>query len=258
MLSSKKPAKNTIKHKVKTEPKKEDPVTTVTVPYKTLTTFLKAIEGCIEEAVLSIRDSELSVKTTDNANIYMVVAQCPCKTEVQDKSPAKIGISVKLLNKALLHAKGCNVTMSISESKILLKYGRFSAQVSCVDINALRKEPNDPKMSLNNEFSLPGKYLDEICNMVSSSGKVRLLVENKVVTLRTEEGDLSVTEVVGTTDGKGEANSLYPADYLKNIAKAVKGVDCTVRAGVDHPVHIFAEVEDCNFQFFLAPRIESE
>jgi DNA polymerase III sliding clamp (beta) subunit (PCNA family) len=141
---------------------------------------------------------------------------------------------------------------------ICLKYGRFSAQVGCVDVNSLRKEPNHPKMALNNEFSLPGKYLDEICHMVSSSGKIRLFVENKVIMLRAEEGDLSVTEVAGTTDGKGEVNSLYSAANLKDIAKAVKGVDCTVRAGIDHPVHIFAEIEDCNFQFLLAPRIESD
>ena len=258
MKSKSKTATNTIKHKVKSVPKKEDPVTTVCLPYKTLATFLQAIRGCADEVVLHIDDAGLSVKTVDMGNVYMLIGECPCKTEFESKSPAKIGIDTRLLTKALLHAKGCNIKMTITDSEISLGYGRFTAKVGCADYTSLRKEPNGPpEIHLNNEFSLPGKYLDEICRMVSQSGKIRIHIENKVIMLTAEDGDLSVTEVVGASDKNGgEVNSSFSVDYLKNIAKIVKNTECTVRAGIDYPVHIFAEIDDCKFQLLLAPRTE--
>jgi DNA polymerase III sliding clamp (beta) subunit (PCNA family) len=259
MLSSKKPARNTVKHKVTVAPKPGDPITTVTVPYKSLATFLKAISGCIDEAVLNILDEKLLVKTVDGGNVSMIIAECPCKAEFQKQSPRRVGINIPLLNKALLHAKGCDVTMSISESTISLKYGRFSAKVCTVDCTQLRKEVSEPPKILHPcEISLPGKYLDEICRTVSGAGKIRIFIEDRVVMLRAEEGDLCITEVVGTAEGRQEANSLFSAALLKDISKSVKDVGCTITAGIDHPASIAASVNDCTLQFYLAPRIEAD
>jgi len=250
--SPKKPKKSDEKPKVK------NPVTTICIPYKTLETFLKAVRGCTREARLHIEDSKLSVKCVDTANVYMVRAECSCKTTMQPRSPDQIGIDLARLNKVFLYAKGCDITMEITGSKVSLKYGRFSSTFEGMDCNEIPKDPNGPPQMQLNEMSFPGKYLHEICRMSSKDGKIRLLVDNGVIMLRSEGDEISITEVVGTTDKKIEVNSLYSSDYLKDISESVKNTECTVKAGIDHPVHIITEVNDCKLQFLLAPRIEPD
>jgi hypothetical protein len=251
--------KNEVKNKVKTKPEKTDPITTVTAKYESLMLFLDAVLRCNKEAILHIADGKLSVRQDDIGNIYMISAECECKISAEnEKSPDKIGIDPAILKKLLIHAKGCEVTLAISQSKIEFMYGRFTAKTVPIEISAIRKEPTPPTMNLPVSLSFPGKYLSDISMAVSRGGKIYAYVKNNVAFLAATEGDTCIKEVVGTTNGGEIARSQYSNDYMRDICATIKGCDCTVYIGIDHPIRICAEKNDCKFEFLLAPRIEAD
>jgi len=257
--SNKKKEKNTVKNKVKKQDGKE-PKTTVTVNEKSFSTFINAVNDCNEQVMLHIDRDKLSVIQVDIGNVYMIAADCECKATFEDNAPTKVGIDAKLIKKTLLHAKGSSITLTITKSTVELLYGRFIAKLPTVDTAFLRKEPGqEPKMALDTSFEMPGKYLFDVCRMVTpSGGKIYIYVKNKVVFIAANEGDLCMKEVVGTVEKQSKARSLFSNDYLTSIAKSVKDVSVKVDLGIDHPVRIIAEKDGCNLKFLLAPRIEAD
>jgi DNA polymerase III sliding clamp (beta) subunit (PCNA family) len=257
--SKPKTEKNTVKHKTKEKFDGKEPKTTVTVSEKTLSTFINAVVDCNEEAILNIESDKLRVSLVDNGNIYMVMVDCECKTDIGKDAPVRVGVDFKLLKKTLMYAAGGNVTLEISKNQIGITYGRFTSKIPTADIAFMRKEPHPPELKLSTSFEMPGKYLLAACRMVSTgNGKIYIYVKSKVVFVAAHEGDLCMKEVVGTVGKSSQARSLFSNNYLLLIAKSIKDVSATCEIDIDHPIKITAEKNGCNLVFMLAPRIESD
>lgn len=259
MTRSTKSKKNVVKDKIKTTPQKNEPKTIVTIGDKTLSTFINIIKNCNQEALLRIEEGKIRVALVDTGNVYMVISECECKTEFGEGSPASIGIDAEIIKRAMLHSVGSSIKLVITKSVIEISYGRFTAKVPAVDVSFMRKEPNPPTLKLCTSFEMPGKYLNDVCRMVSkTNGRIYIYVKEKVVYLAAAEGDLCIREVVGTVDKESSARSLYSNTYLSAIAASIKDVSVKVDVDIDHPVSISAEKDGCSTTFLLAPRIESD
>lgn len=257
--SKPKTEKNTVKHKTKEKFDGKEPKTTVTVSEKTLSTFINAVVDCNEEAILNIEPDKLRVSLVDNGNIYIVMVDCECKTDIGKDAPVRVGVDFKLLKKTLMYAAGGNVTLEISKNQIGITYGRFTSKIPTADIAFMRKEPHPPELKLSTSFEMPGKYLLDACRMVSAgTGKIYIYVKSKVVFVAAHEGDLCMKEVVGTVEKASQARSFFSNNYLSLIAKSIKDVSATCEIDIDHPIKITAEKNGCNLVFMLAPRIESD
>jgi len=258
MKSKSKTEKNTVKHKTKEKSDGKEPKAIVTISEKTLSTFINAVVDCNEEAILNIEPDKLRVSLVDNGNVYMVVTDCECKTDINNGAPDRVGIDFKLLKKTLMYAAGGNVTLAISKNEVGIVYGRFTAKIPTADIPAMRKEPTPPKMQLSTSFEMPGKYLLDACRMVSSGGgRIYIYVKSKVVFIAAHEGDLCMKGVAGTVEKSSQARSLFSNNYLLLIAKSIKDVSAKCEIDIDRPIKISAEKNGCNLTFLLAPRIES-
>ena len=257
MTTKKKESPYDVTNKTKVEQKENAPKTIVTVKADTLRLFVDAVKDCITTIILNIEESRMFCSTVDTANVFMIVAECECKAEF-DNSPKRIGVDVGVLDKALLHAKGCNVVLTFTETNIEATFGRSTATFPTTDIGFIRKEPNVPTIGLSTTVSIPGKYLWEATTSVSKNGRLAIYVKDKVVFVETYDGDLTVKEVVGTVDKKSNARSLYSNDYIRQIVSRVRDVDVVTSFDIDHPIKMHAEKNGCKFDFLLAPRIEAD
>lgn len=258
MTTKKKDDPYTVKNKTNKEQNENAAKTVVIVKSDTLRLFVSAIKGCISMVILNIEESRMSCSTVDNANVSLIIAECECKTEFEKDAPRRVGVDVNILNKALLHAKGCSVTLTFIEASVEATFGRFTATFPTTDMGYIRKEPKTPTLALNTTVSIPGKYLWDASTSVSKKGRIIIYVKDKVVFLQTEDGDLTQKEVVGTVDKKSNTRSIFSNDYIRKIVSNVRDVDVVVSFDIDHPIKMHAEKNGCKFDFLLAPRIESD
>lgn len=257
MSSKKKENKNIVKNKIKDAVKK--PITKITVESKTLTHFINAVATCNNEVRVTASDKALHVQTVDSANVMMLIADCECTSEIPEGALTKFGIDVAILKKILVHSKDCRVTLCVDGEHLRAIYGRFTAKIPISDENVLRKDPTLPKMpSLDTEFEMPGKYLNEISRFVGRTGRIILSTKNGVVFAAAEDGDLCIREVVGTCKKSSQARSLYSNEYIRSIAGIVKTTEIKVTMGIDHPVKILSEQDGCKLEYLLTPRIEAD
>ncbi|MCK9593581.1 MAG: hypothetical protein M0Q91_16380 [Methanoregula sp.] len=252
----KKIVKNTVKNKVRNP--EQTPVTKITIDARTALPFIDALLSCNKEHYLNIEQNKICVRSVDTGNVFILLAECECITEIPERAPKRAALDFNLIKKILTHSKDCRITISIDGEKASVDYGRFSAKVPLVDPEFMRKEPNPPTINLDTNFDIPGKYLYDVCRMISKNGKIRISAENGVAFATAEDGDLIIKEVVGTCNKSSHAMSLFSNDYLTDIAKCVKTSQISIDVAIDHPVKISSEQNGCKLMFLLAPRIEAD
>ena len=255
-MIKKKTVKNTVKNKVKNS--EQMPVTKITIDARTALPFIDALLSCNKEHYLNIEKNRIHVRSVDTGNVFMILAECECITEIPEHAPKRAALDFNLIKKILIHSKDCRITISIDGEKASIDYGRFSAKIPLVDPAFMGKEPNSPTINLDTRFNIPGKYLYDVCRMVSKKGKIRISAENGVAFATAEDGDLNIREVIGTCDKSSHAMSLFSNDYLTDIAKCVKTSQINIDVAIDHPIKISSEQNGCKFVFLMAPRIEAD
>lgn len=262
MMQTKKTKKYECKSKVIKTKGKAEPKATITTTAKSLSTFLDAVESVVPEARVHITETGLRVFMVDAAIVCMINAELACKVSFEGGAPKKVGINIAHLKKLLMHSKGSTVSLVVSESEILVTYSRFSGTCCVVDdICGIRTEPKkEPDMVLNAHFDIPGKYLFETSRVFKGDGKVIFESVGQVMYLTTEGGDITFREVVGTITNvkKEQFRSIFSGGYIHNIAAVVKDTPIHIDVGIDHPVVISTEKDDCKIKYHLAPCIESD
>ena len=234
---------------------------TITLSAKSLMTFIDAIASLHNEARIYVTENGIKVFMVDPGNVAMLCASLECKIQQGKKPLEMFGLNTLHIKKLLLYSKGHTVTLSVSDTDIALSYGRFSGKCCVEDMTYFRKDPNkEPDMILNAHFDMPGSYLYETSSIFGKNGKVVFETDDKVIYLKTECGDIEFREVVGTISDKKkeQIHSIFSGDYIAGIAKIVKDSPIHVDVGIDHPIVITTEKDDCSIRFLLAPRIESD
>lgn len=246
----------TVKNKAKGS---GSPITKVMVESKALATFVAALEILKLEPRVHIAQDRLSVRSVDAANVGMLVGECECKAEIPEKGIDKFGLQVSMLKRMMLHSKDCRITLGVSDELCTIEYGRFSGKFPLIDNDSIRKDPNLPNINLDTSIEVPGKYLHDAVRIVSKdNGRIIFRAKNGVAFIDAEEGEISMTEVVGTCDKESEARSIFSNDHILPIASLLKTAQCNLKIGTDNPIHINAELNGCKFDFYIAPRIEAD
>ena len=63
----------------------------------------------------------------------------------------------------------------------------------------------------------------------------------------------------GSTHPEQPVSSLFSLDYMKDIARAMKGAGAvSVHLGQDHPIRFDFEIEGIEASYLVAPRIEQD
>lgn len=247
-----------IEEKVKTKPSSTDKKSIIKVDAEKLNTFIDAITDCNNNACIHIDGGKLRYISVDIVNVFMLAAELDCDIIIPKGAPETIYVDTSALKRALKLSNGSKVTLECSKSEIVVSYGRFTMTMPSIDPLSVRKDPNPPTIVLPLTIEVPGKYLNDICSMVATSGKIFLYTKDKVVFAAGSEGDMCFKEVIGTIDKKIIARSIFSADYFKKIVKSLKGVSVSLQFGIDYPMIASGIVNDVSLKFLIAPRVESD
>lgn len=135
--------------------------------------------------------------------------------------------------------------------------------LSGIDPESVRQGPDRPDLDLPAQFRLNGSSLKDAVDLNDMfSDHTTLAVEDHQVKFiakgDTDNGTYSLEEGEGELEFTGHPDglveSMFSLDYLKDMAKVLKGYDeLKVRSGQDHPVMIETDL----FDYMLAPRIDS-
>lgn len=260
MTTKKKESKYECKNKAK-KTKEHEPSVTISTSAKSLMTFIDAICIIGPEHRVHVTDSGLKVFMVDCANVFMGNVELKCPVTSEHGAPKMFGIEIAHIKKLLSLSKGHNIVLTVTETKLTVSYGRFNGSGAVLDYNTIKKDPSkEPELKLNAHFDMPGKYLFEISKVFGASGRIIFQTEDKVIYLKTECGDLYFKEIIGTISDKNKEpiHSIYSSDYMRDIAKFVKDSPIHIDVGIDHPIIITTEKDDCKVRYMLAPRIESD
>lgn len=259
-MTTKKKSKYEVTNKAK-KTKENEPKVTISTSAKSFMTFIDAAKIIGPETRVHITETGLKVFMVDIANVFMGLVELDCKVTSEEDAPKRFGIDIAHIKKLLLLSKGHNIVLTVTETKLTVSYGRFNGSGAILDHITIRKEPSkEPEINLTAHFDMPGKYLFEMSQVFGASGKIRFETEDKVIYLKTECGDLDFKEVVGTIADKNkeQIHSIYSGDYIRDIAKFVKDSPIHIDVGIDHPIIITTERDECKVRYLLAPRIEAD
>lgn len=238
--------------------KENEPKVTISTSAKSFMTFIEAAKIIGQETRVHVTETGLKVFMVDNANVFMGLVELECKVTSEPDAPKRFGIDIAHIKKLLLLSKGHNIALTVTETKLAVSYGKYDGRCAILDHITIRKDPSkEPELKLNAHFDMPGKYLFEITEVFKSDGKIIFDTEDKVIYLKTECGDLDFKEVIGTVADKSkeQIHSIYSSDYMRDIAKFVKDSPIHIDVGIDHPIVISTEKDDCKIRYLLAPRI---
>jgi len=161
--------------------------------------------------------------------------------------------------------------------KLNVQYGRVDSNLSGIDTESIRQEPDVPDLDLPNEVELTTADLEnavDMAELVSDhiSMNVHSPLEDKGA-FDPEVAQLSIradgdTEDTAYTIGLGEMESadvseattaLYSLEYVNSLTKACVGETVTLRVGDEFPMKAFSEYADGNasVEAMIAPRISS-
>jgi hypothetical protein len=125
-------------------------------------------------------------------------------------------------------------------------------------------EPKVPTLNLPGHITTSGRHLFKAARALAEvSDHYAVMAETDGAALIAEDS-YGLAQAVGLSvspklDQGGNARSLFPADYFRMIAGALKDcVKVTIHVGNDLPMKIDAELEGVSVMFLLAPRIESD
>lgn len=229
----------------------------IEIPYTTLATYLSALKSCNSEARVHVEKNKIWTREVDTANVFMASVEAECKTTGH---PFVFGLDVSALQKVIKFAKGCNVIISVGNEKISVKYGRFQSRIEPLLETTVRRDPNPPTIKLPAYFETPGKYLYEALSICGGTSfyRCQFTTKNGVVSFCVFGNGICVKEIIGETKNKELLKSIFSSDYLKDIVNTVKDTSVKIDIGIDHPMRVRAEKNDCKIEYLLAPRIEAD
>jgi len=241
-------------------------------------TLKRAIDSVlVSEAKLHFDTEGLSTSYVDPANVMMGILNVPTEAlDTYDLTEATtVGVNTDTLSSTLRPARvtqNDDIRLSVMSRQMDTYVSReyaedvastFHNRWKLMDPDSLREEPDTESI-----VDIPEAVdinLDQLHDAVSSVGGPYDHVEFVSVTdgLRIRgHDDTSGSEVLIHGDIPDEIEAKYSADYLTDIANAVKSLqadDVTLKLGEDIPLKVLWERDDgVHGQYMLAPRIQKE
>ena len=243
---------------------------------KVLRTFLEQVEAVTDEAKVRLEPDGIHVTAVDPAHVQLVEITLPLDSLEQYRvfedgrravSPCDLGLDVEKLLGVLRKLKG-KVSLAfrfggVPNERLEVTQGGSSREMGLVDTAGMT-DPRVPDLNFPAKVALDGKsFLD----VLKDAGEVsdHLAVTVTPTALRFEaEGDVDryrhefpagTDAVEYVTTVTEDYRSLFPLDYLVNIAKTVRQSRLVLWLGTDFPLRIDWDGETRG-TFLTAPRIE--
>lgn len=228
----------------------------------------------VEEVKVHFNDDGFHVNVCDASNVALIRPShlsADAFEHYDAPGSVTIGVNLSKLIDFLNPASPDDLVefaVDMETRKLQLHYGGGGLNMSLIDPDAIRQEPDLPDLDLPNWFILSGEQLAdalEIINLVSSHVVVSVDAENREVSF-TGEGDI---DDGFTTYSKGDlqdsnlvetAESKFSLDYLRTLAAPIPNdAEVTIDVGDEFPMQLqWRGVEDhLAVNETLAPRIQS-
>lgn len=245
-----------------------------------LTTMLEAADSLVNEIRLHFREDELHLRGVDAANAAMYYLTLePQIFEHYSSDGCTQGIDIGKLDDMLGHADaGDLVQLQWGEAtnwKLNVQFGDVNSNISMIDPDQIRHDPDVPDVDLPTRFRVPASVLktaSDLTGMASDHLTVTTDPEEGQVAFY-GEGDLDDV-TVSRTEGEGEleffehqeaSRSMFSVEYWNDIASVLDSnatQQVRVRMGTEFPIRMDTEIgpdEDHTFdaEFTLAPRIDN-
>lgn len=228
---------------------------------------VKGIKLLVGESVFRFDGEGMNTKAVDPANVGMVITSVPKESfeayNVKDDGEV-LGVDINRIHDITKGLKsGELVEMWSDDSQLYLRAGNLTYSVSVIDPKAIRKEPKVPHLDLPAKIVFPAGDFKKAMNACDKVAETARFISNGSFYIESE-GDVDklrygIDEVI--EHNKGEGNSLFSIEYLKEFAKAGDKDDpLTILLGNNYPVWLKYGVAGAkaSVEYILAPRIEED
>lgn len=232
---------------------------------------IEAVSVLIDEAEILVNDNGIELKATDPSQISMVDFNLP-KTAFEsfESSETRLGLDLDYLNQVLARAaSGDKLELTLDEKKAFLSLkflgkATRSFEVPLIDISS--SEVPTPKIDFDAELTINAGFVQSALKdaaLISSHITLGCDAEKFFVKANSSKGNLNEEavkdkETLPEIKVKTECKSMFPLDYLQDMAKAASsGDNISLFIKSNAPVRISYSIGEATISYFLAPRIES-
>jgi hypothetical protein len=234
--------------------------------------FISVVRAVDTECHLHIRLYRLETRVRDFANVEMVEAVLTGfdSFDFPFGEELVVGLNVHELHETLVKIQQMkpDATIKVSWVKgkdqpfLILRVEElwFLVKFETLGINALRKEPNKPKIALPVFIGdCNGDIFDnavKLCSVYSDSCQIKT-GENGVCGMMANGEYCQCAVAIGknATGANLPTKSRFSLDYLEDTAKNLRGVRFDLKLGEDHPLCISVCTEGLSFWYLIAPRV---
>jgi len=233
----------------------------------------EAIAVLVHEAEFNLNEDGLTLKATDPSQISMIDFELKKAAfkEFTIEQETRIGLDLDYLNQVMSRAKTDDeLTLELAKGSTSLNLtfkGTSTRHFSVPLIDVSKGSVPNPKLEFQAEIKMETSILqDALKDAELISTHVSLGVEKDVfyVKAQSSKGKLNnetnkKEKPIHSFVAKEDCSSMFPLDYLKDMAKASKSdnlIELSLRK--DAPLFLSYKIGAASISYFLAPRIESE
>lgn len=234
---------------------------------------LKHVVGVLEMAdgqgVLRIEPDGVTCGIIDPANAQLTTVTIPARTcaKYDASGSFRAAIDIEWLLGILdVTPEGAAVEVVVDDAEISLNVGMHQPARNLLNVERMRKVPTTPPESFYTvRAGVPGAFLKQMVDYlkVIKADGVRLAAEKhnlEYTAIWNKDDEVQRYGAVADwiTDWRGDVVSRYSLYYLEDIAERLPDSMVALRFGNDTPIMIRYEVDGCQIEHILAPRIESD
>jgi proliferating cell nuclear antigen len=243
---------------------------------KTFQDSITLINKLVGEATFTITPEALTVKTMDTSRVAMVNFSWP-KTffaEYQAEETQKICLNtnelLKLLKRCVTGDKLELELVQLTGKLRLTFHGKMTRNFLLPTLEPSEEEVPTPKLDYNVKASLATASLTQsIEDAALVSDHVYITADKEKIELQANgdlmNADITIQnkpedEILLALESKAPAKSCYSLSYLQEIIKAGSALAdiVTLELSTYMPLKLDFQEQQCQIQFWLAPRIDTE
>jgi proliferating cell nuclear antigen len=236
---------------------------------------IDAVGSLIDEGSFEITKEGLHLRSLDPSQIAMVdfkLAKGHAFHSFDVEEPRNLSINLLDLSKIISRSKGSEkVSIMFDEkegNKLNIEFSGDAKRSFKLPLLDLRETsmPKEPKVVLETTVKIrAGHFKDMLKDVVLVSSHLQMDAFDHQFNIEAhgDSGDLKIENSSKTqkdleVHAPTETKAMYPAEYLdKMVRAAIEGEQIKIEFGTNKPVKVYYKISEAEFQFFLAPRVES-
>jgi proliferating cell nuclear antigen len=235
-----------------------------------LTKAIKAVNGLVPEATLTIDKEGVRFLDMDPSNVAMVNLNIPASSfadlalsEGKDKEEISIKLSELL---PILKRVGKDDIVSLTlkdDARLRVSFSERNYEIPLIDIED-RKEMKEPELSPEYSVTIKTNIFKELLDDASIVSESIALSKKKGEELKVlAEGELkkfdSLVNVESTPkEAEKDVSGKYSIEYLNKMVSKDFGTTMTMAFASDYPLKISFRNDNFTVSYILAPRINSD